>query len=390
MKILQINASYKPAYVYGGPTMSVAMLSEQLVKNSCSVEVFTTTANGKTELPVVKNIAQTVNGVRVWYFQRHSKDHSHFAPVLLLNLWKKARSFDVIHIHTWWNLVSILSCMIALLRGVPVVLSPRGTLSHYSFNHKGRLIKKLFHVIAGRYLLNRCHLHCTSKREQVVVSQLTKPLSVFNIYNLVKFGNHKPVPIQRNTQLKLLYLSRIEPKKGLKLLFNALAGSRIPWKLSIAGNGNQAYIKQLKALSHQYGIEDRITWLGFKGQDKFKLMARHEVLVLPSYDENFGNVIIESLSMGTAVLVSNKVGLARYVQKNSLGWVCNTNSHSLKDNLNNIYQHPAILQSIRRFAPQIIAGDFNKDLLIKQYLQMYQQIIPTPKNISNIPLTNRE
>ncbi|WP_316817942.1 XrtY-associated glycosyltransferase XYAG1 [Pedobacter nyackensis] len=374
MKILQINALYKPAYIYGGPTMSVSALSEQLAKNGYNIEVFTTTANGKTELPVIKNTIQQVNGVGVWYFQRISKDHSHFAPLLLLALLKRARSFDLIHIHTWWNLVSVLSCLIAICRDIPIVLSPRGTLSHYTFNHNGKFIKKLFHALAGRFLLNHCHIHCTSKREQLVVARLIKPLNVFNIYNLVQFGNQSQTPFRKEAQLKLLYLSRIAPKKGIELLLNALSESHIPWQLSIAGDGNQAYINQLKALSRQYEIEDHIQWLGFKEQDKFELMAQHEVLILPSYDENFGNVIIESLSVGTAVLVSNKVGLASYIQKNNLGWVCNTNSRSVKDNLNNIYQHPEILHSIRKFAPEIIANDFNKDLLIRQYFNMYQQI----------------
>jgi glycogen synthase len=52
MKILHIIASYKPAYVYGGPVMSVSMLAEQLALAGNQVDVYTTTANGKTELPV--------------------------------------------------------------------------------------------------------------------------------------------------------------------------------------------------------------------------------------------------------------------------------------------------------------------------------------------------
>ncbi|HTE01349.1 MAG TPA: hypothetical protein VK668_18815, partial [Mucilaginibacter sp.] len=82
MKILQVNASYKPAYVYGGPTMSVSKLSEQMVKAGCIVEVFTTTANGPVELPVVPDKQTNIDGVPVTYFKRLTKDHSHFSPAL--------------------------------------------------------------------------------------------------------------------------------------------------------------------------------------------------------------------------------------------------------------------------------------------------------------------
>ncbi|NNU34836.1 glycosyltransferase [Mucilaginibacter sp. S1162] len=114
MKILQINASYKPAYIYGGPTMSVAKLSEQLVNAGNEVTVFTTTANGKYELAIDPNKSILVDGVSVTYFKRITKDHSHLSPGLLLNLWRNVRKFDIIHIHAWWNLVSVFSAFIAL------------------------------------------------------------------------------------------------------------------------------------------------------------------------------------------------------------------------------------------------------------------------------------
>lgn len=374
MNILQINASYKPAYIYGGPTMSVAQLSEQLVKNDCNVQVFTTTANGPRELEITTTAAQLVNDVAVNYFPRLTKDHSHFSPQLLLKLWKEIRSFDLVHIHAWWNLVSILSCAIAHLRKVPVILSPRGTLSPYSFATNHTSIKRWFHRLIGKFLLSHCHLHSTSEREQVALKRLLKPKSIFNIPNLVSLPTHIPAPAPENDLLRLLFLSRIEQKKGIELLFAALADLAIPYQLTIAGSGNAAYIAKLKMLSHQYHIEQHIRWLGFKGDDKFELMAQHDVLVLPSYDENFGNVVIESLCVGTAVLISSEVGLASFVAENNMGWICETNSESIKNQLLHIYGHPGKLAIIREFAPMLIISAFNNQKLIQSYLNMYQKV----------------
>lgn len=379
MKILQINASYKPAYGYGGPTLSVSKLSEALIKKGCIVEVFTSTANGKAELPVTTNIPQLVDGVRVSYFKRLTKDHSHFAPRLFLTLWKTVHAFDLVHIHAWWNLISILSCLIAHLRGIPVVFSPRGTLSSYTLSHKHSIMKKLFQHFAGRFLLNRCHLHSTSLREQKSITHLLKPLSSFQLLNLVNLPVHIPKVLPENGLLKLLFLSRIAEKKGIELLFEALSGLNFPYQLSIAGNGDQCYIIKLKALSRHYRIEQHIRWLGFTGTDKFELMAQHHLLVLPSYDENFGHVVIESLSVGTAVLVSNKVGLANYVRKNNLGWVCQTSAIAIKNSLFAIYHSQGMLEMIRAFAPGKIIKDFNNDKLINAYVHMYQQIIRSAK-----------
>jgi len=375
MKVLHINASYKPAYIYGGPTLSISKLCEQLVKNGCSVEVFSTTANGTAELPVIKNIQQQVDGISVRYFKRLTKDHSHFSPRLLIALWKDIRNFDVVHIHAWWNLVSVFSCLIAHLRSVPVVLSPRGTLSPYSFLNRNRMLKKLFHFAVGRSLLNRCHIHTTSEREQQAIIQLLKPLSVFHSYNLVNLPAYLPSQLRENGLLRLLFLSRIQQKKGIELLFKALSELNFPYQLSIAGDGDKTYLKKLKKLSLRYRIADHIKWLGFKGLDKFQLMAQHHVLVLPSYDESFGNVVIESLSVGTAVLISNKVGLATFVRKNNLGWICKTSSSSVRDSISKINASPGVLDIIREFAPPIVVSQFNEDKLIKAYLQMYQEIV---------------
>lgn len=374
MKILQINASYKPAYVYGGPTMSVSKLSEQLVKAGCNVEVFTTTANGTEELKLNTAVPHQVDGVTVRYFKRLSKDHSHFSPELLLTLWKEVRTFDLIHIHAWWNLVSILSCFIALIRNVPVVLSPRGTLSPYTFANRHVRIKKMLHLSFGKFLLNRCHIHSTSEREQAAIAQLLKPKSIFNVYNLVNLPVSIPPPADQSGLLSLLFLSRIEHKKGLDLLFEALAELSIPYQLSIAGSGDEAYLEKLKMKSRQHGIEERIDWIGFKTDSKFELIARHDVLILPSHDENFGNVVIESLCVGTSVLISKEVGLADYVQKNNLGWVCDTTVSSILENLNQIYHSAGKLKIIREFGPAVIASGFNDDKLIQQYLNMYQLI----------------
>lgn len=376
MKILHIIAAYKPAYIYGGPTMSVAKLCEQLVKAGHSVSVYTTTANGATELDVLTDQVVKVDGVDVTYFRRITKDHTHLSPALLKALWKSAAEFDAIHIHAWWNLVSVLSCMIAVAKGKPIVLSPRGTLSSYSFSNKNIGKKKLIHNLLGKKLLAKCHMLATSAREASAVKALVNPPSITVIPNFVNLDDNitaeKPTD---HDHLKLLFFSRIEEKKGLDILLDALQLVTVPFHLTIAGDGDKDYIDQLKASVHT-GLTDKITWAGFYNDDKFNLLRRHHLLVLPSHDENFGNVVIESLSVGTAVLISQNVGLAYYVENNKFGWICQATANSVSEVINNIgnnLQHE--LDNIRAAAPAIIRGDFTGDKLIQQYIYFYQKII---------------
>ncbi len=384
MRILQITAAYKPAYIYGGPTMSVAKLSEEIAGSTCGVEVFTTTANGAAELPVPANEKQNIDGVPVRYFKRITGDHSHFSPALLITLWREVRTFDVVHIHAWWNLVSVLSCAIALLRKVPVILSPRGTLSNYSFNSNHMAIKKMMHHWIGKPLLNRCYVHTTAQREQQAMALLLKPKGLFTISNFVSLpalskittgtSFTTEIPAKNKAVLRLLFLSRIDKKKGLELLFEALSAINIPYHLSIAGTGAADYVQQLKQLSITCRINNHIDWLGFKNAEegKFELIAAHDLLVLPSYDENFANVVIESLSMGTAVLLSKQVGLAAYTDMKQLGWICDTNAASIRTAIMAISKDRDALVRIRKSAPGIINEDFKESRIIKEYLDMYK------------------
>lgn len=381
MKILQISASYKPAYCYGGPVMSVAKLCEALERSNHEVVVYTTTANGPEELPVPAGLPQLVEGVTVRYFKRLTKDHSHFSPKLLMALWKTAKHFDIIHIHAWWNLVSVLSCCVALLRGIPVVLSPRGTLSSYTFKTRHVNIKSLFHKTIGRSLLSRCYLHATANNEVTALKQLCQPAGLFKIANFVKLPDVKmPVVTVPDQPLRIIFLSRIDEKKGLDLLFGSLQKLPVPFHLTIAGDGDPDYIRQLKDQASDYGIQAQISWLGFIYEDKFSILAAHDLLILPSYDENFGNVVIESLSVGTAVLVSKGVGLSDYISSSKLGWVCEHSEDALQDAILHIQQQHETRLSIRSTAPGQIRKDFDEVVLTNKYQQMYQQIHQSKTN----------
>lgn len=374
MRVLHVIAAYKPAVIYGGPTMSAAMLCEELTRAGVTVNVYATTANGTAELPVNTSQPQHIDGVTVNYFKRITKDHTHFSPALLRSFWKNVSSFDVVHIHAWWNLVSVFACMIAIFKKVPVLVSPRGTLSPYSFSNRNTGPKKLIHQFFGEPYLNKSHIHTTSRHETDAILKLIKPLSITALPNFVKLSEPKQqVDTITYPQLKLLFFSRIEEKKGLDILLEALKLVEASYHLTIAGDGDAAYIKHLKELS--ISIAHKITWAGFYGDDKFDLIKQHDLLVLPSHDENFGNVVIESLSMGTAVLISEHVGLADYVSDNHLGWICKTNVRSVADAIVNISQnHREDLNKIRQTAPAIVRNDFTGDALVKKYIALYQQV----------------
>lgn len=397
-KILQVTAAYKPAFIYGGPTMSVAKLCEALAETKVELEVITTTANGKEELPIEANKANFVDGVKVTYFKRLTKDHTHFSPALLLGLRRKIKNLNpqpltpnsqlIIHIHAWWNLVSIFSCAIAKWYHIPVILSPRGMLTAYTTTNRNSLSKRIIHTFFGRRLLKYCHIHVTSEKEKRDVLSIISPKSITVIPNLVELGqdqrptikakkieeNNKELNTSSNS-FKLVFLSRIEEKKGLELLFKALSSVSFAWNLTIAGSGEKNYVESLKLKVKSLKIEKSIDWVGqVKNEDKFELLANHDLMVLTSYNENFANVVIESLSIGTAVLISDQVGLSDYVTEKKLGWITDLTPKNITEQLIKAFESGNSRTIIRKTGPKIIIEDFDSKNLIQKYINLYSQI----------------
>ncbi|MES2650195.1 MAG: glycosyltransferase [Bacteroidota bacterium] len=382
IKLLQIIAAYKPAYIYGGPTMSVSKLCEALTNAKIDVEVLTTTANGKSELNVKPGESMQIDGVKVTYFKRITKDHTHFSPALLLALQRKIKTNPnlIIHIHAWWNLVSIFSCYLAKWYAIPVILSPRGMLTNYTSKNRNGGIKSIIHTVIGKRLLKYCHIHVTSEKEKEDVLSIIQPKSITVIPNLVSFPAYNQEIIHHQQKenkeepFKLIFLSRVEEKKGLELLFEAVVGLPFNWQLTIAGTGEEDYEKALKVRVERLKLSENINWIGqVSNIEKFILMAQHDLLVLTSYNENFANVVIESLSVGTPVLLSDQVGLADYVKEKKLGWITDLTPKNIKKNIVKSFEAVSSRLKIRETAPIIISEDFKSKNLIKKYFTLYSQ-----------------
>ncbi|MGN6214163.1 XrtY-associated glycosyltransferase XYAG1 [Parafilimonas sp.] len=375
MKILHLVPSYKPAYIYGGPVESIAHLCETLTVAGEDITVYTTTANGNTELEVDPGKIYLVEGVKVIYFKRQTKDPLHFSIGLLKCLYKNGKTFDVVHIHSWWNMPGFAGLFICKKKRIKVVLSPRGMLSDYIIRHSNSRVKQFAHQLFGKSLLSYSYFHATAASEMEECRRVIpgwKGMMISNINNLPQINIIK----KQNPVFTLLFLSRIHPKKGLELLFQAIARINVPVHLQIAGSGDETYISSLKQKAADLGITGKLQWIGWKERkEKFDVLMQADVFVLPSYNENFGNVVIEALHAGTPVLVTEGVALSAFVKEHGLGWVCKTEPTSIQDALEAAMQDKAKRCAITQAAPGIVEKYFSPEVLIKQYRDIYREVV---------------
>jgi glycosyltransferase involved in cell wall biosynthesis len=174
---------------------------------------------------------------------------------------------------------------------------------------------------------------------------------------------------------KILFLSRINQKKGLEILFEALQHFNTNWTLTIAGTGPPQYKRALISRAKELLIEKRIIWTGYADPVmKADLLARHDLFVLYSQNENFANVVAESLMAGTAVAISNNIGLAPMVREHDLGWTCEANPTAINADLHDAMVQTEKRRYVREQGPAIAKRMFSGDKLLNQYKKLYHQI----------------
>jgi phosphatidylinositol alpha-mannosyltransferase len=121
-------------------------------------------------------------------------------------------------------------------------------------------------------------------------------------------------PAKKGTIKKdILYVGRLEKRKGVKYLIDAysiLQQTITDQRLIIAGDGPDK--EKLIRLVDEYGLHDKVDFLGFVTEDeKKKLLRECALFVSPAlYGESFGIVLIEAMASGAVVIGGNNIGYA--------------------------------------------------------------------------------
>ena len=353
----------------------MAKLCEGLVTMGNDVDVYTTTANGKTELDVGIGRPVNIEGVLVTYFERITKDPTHISFSLWRRLNKTVTLYDVVHIQSWWNPLVIGASYICYKKGVRFIISPRGMLSEYIINAGNSFVKKLIHTAVGKFVLSKSHFHATARAEYNECVKLIPGWNGFVLPNILSLPETEFQMID-NKVFTMIFMSRIHPKKGLELLFNVISTLNFKVLLKIAGSGDDIYIRELKALADSLKISSSIQWLGWtKRDEKFKELMNADLFVLTSYNENFANVVIEALHMGTPVLVSENVALSDFVREKDLGWITTLDILDIKNHLEQAYINIEKRKAVRKMGRAVIKDVFDEKKLINDYVGAYKSIV---------------
>ncbi len=240
---------------------------------------------------------------------------------------------DVAHIHGVWHHTPHWGSAMLRRGRVPYVFRPCGMLDPWSLR-QGALKKKVFLALRGRRDLNgAAAIHYTTETERRLAGPLKLGPKEFVIPNGIELGEFDPPPergvFRREQSIAgdaplVVFLSRLHYKKGIELLLPAFKeAAPAEAVLALCGPGDDEYVGSLRALAEKLGITARVRFTGMlKGRSRLLALADADVFCLPSYQENFGVVVVEAAAAGAAVLVSDQVNIWDEVVRERAGAAC--------------------------------------------------------------------
>jgi glycosyltransferase involved in cell wall biosynthesis len=292
----------------------------------------------------------------------------------------------VVHFHGLWQPRFLTISARCRSLKIPYVVSPHGMLEPWARRHKRWKKWPWYHLFERRHLAGASRVLTTSEAEGRNLRKLL-PSVRCHVLPLGLTAECKPdyVAARRTldwceSELVLLFFSRVHPKKGLHLLLRALAGLELSairkLRLVIVGGGEAAYVRELRDFVKRESARlPRLDWVGeIWGDGKWVYFQGADLLCLPSYSENFGLATLEALQVGTRVLTTNQTPWD-IVPSLGAGMIVPPAEEAIRSALVTFLANPEWTTTQRAALASRIHDLFSWDVVGPPYLRFYEGIV---------------
>ncbi len=410
MKILCVFSTYWPAFQFGGPIFSVHCLNKTLVRKGIDVTVYTTNAGLVGKVPLNQEV--NLDGVKVHYFgftklfEFMGTIGWQFSKGIAKALKDNLKDFDLIYIVNIWSYPAAIAARYSRLYRKPYILVPSGMLYPNTLSKKIWKKWPYYHFIVKRDLKYASAIHYTAEyeaeRTHLFLGLENRAIVVPNGIELSEFCDSPSrdkliahYPYLEDKEI-ILFLGRMHWIKGLDILIKAYAKilkEREDIHLLMVGNDEGGYTKKVKKWLKRlrinymdYGLGDRgyaekakVTFTGMlTGTDKIAAYSGSDIFVLPSYSENFGMSAVEAMACGLPVIISNKVGIYKEIERHKAGIIIDTNSKSLYQGIKLLLEDPELRKEIAMNGRRLAKEYYNIDKVADKMTEAYREILDFP------------
>lgn len=279
-----------------------------------------------------------------------SKTSWSYSKSLLKWLINFSGNYDQIIVHGLWQYQSYAVYKAWQKKQFKYYVMPHGMLDPYFQKASERKLKAIRNIFFWKYVEKKL---INNSYAILFTCNLEKELArtTFKGYNanrefVIGLGVVSPPPYNQkdiknfNNKFKindkyLLFLSRIDYKKGIDILLKAYQMNidKIPYKLLVAGPLDSLYAQKLVKI---YQSENIIFTGMLHGDEKWAVIYGADVFILPSHQENFGIAIVEAMACEKPVAITRKVNIYDVIENCNAGFVFDDTYESICEVLKEI------------------------------------------------------
>ena len=398
MKILHVIPFFAPAWRYGGPVTVVLGLTRELARQGHDITVMTTNIDGPNDLDVPLESPVTMEGVEVWYYPVQRPRWYCFSRPLARALRERVSDYDIVHVHSIFLWPTTVAAFWSRKRKVPYLLHPAGALdpttlsksyASWRVSVSSRVKKWLYLKTLGRLDVNRATaVHFTSQADL----EVSRALKVRPPGYVLPFGVSLddmdetiggPGLRQRFPELEgrkiVLFLSRLDPIKGLDILISALGGlsaMRSDFALVVAGAGTRDYESYIASLVARHGLQDRTVFLGMvQPGEKWSVLRDADVFVLASRHENFPMAVLEAMAAGVPIVISDRVKIHKEISEAGAGLVTGLDPDEVSAAVNMLLSDEDLRRRMGGEGEALTRGPMSWDQAARDIARDYENIV---------------
>jgi glycosyltransferase involved in cell wall biosynthesis len=397
MRILQVVATLAPRQ--GGPSIACPELCRELARQGHEVSIYASDVDGSGHLPVPLDRPVMDEGVAIRHFKGWS-DPSKY--MFSLDMWRALRDnvaeFDVVHIYSVYGFSSSAAAYWCRKRGVPYMVHPHGSFD--PFLRRRHRPRKWFHAkllaerdyrLATAVLFNSAEeMRLASdwpglktpgdggapKRFVVPVGLDPRWLQEPDVAAGERLRSRLP---ELQGRRLVVYFGRINFKKGLDILaraFALVARDCDDIHLVLAGPDTEGYGRKVREWLREDGVLEKTTFTGLlEGEDRFAALQLADVFVLPSYTENFGQVVAEAMASSVPVVISDQVNIWPEVKQANAGLVVPCDAEATAEALRSVLADPEAARKMGRNGRRWVAEHLPWKMVATRMVNAYQEMV---------------
>lgn len=373
MRIIQISTLISPSGAYGGPIRVAVNQTRTLLEAGHEV-VLAAGAQG-----FGRRLPKSFDGVPVMLFQALKPiPKTGFSGLVApgLQVWlKTAMKFtDIAHIHLGRDLVTLPAVRQIMRRHIPYVLQTHGMITPSSHPLAGTVDC----LWTNRALTRADRIFYLTTEERQGLSDVTHgPLNLQELHNGVPQQYLNPEPIT-DSPLEVLFLARLHRVKRPRLFVSMAKAlhTKYPNVLFSLVGPDEGEGLAVSAAIKEADMGDALRWDGpIRPEDTAARINRSAIYVLPSVDDTFPMTVLEALSLGKPVVVTDGCGLAREITQNGAGVVVDSSLEALVRGVDRLLADSELRNAIGGRAQLLATQKFSMEMVRDQLQRTYSDIL---------------